>query len=488
MLYGYYINEKYPATFTTMVVAADFYHEIENWFKQIIETEKFFYDDYYIPSFVDMMMDECYSSYKKLVYAFYHRSSDDQEKFVEKHNIVIKGKTYCQGRHDDMLDLQKELDGVDTGGIFSPVNKDKTIEEIFGLKEDDKWDRRSEQEKEYDKHMRAQMKKAQAKGDMSGDSFGGAVEIPEVDNETLNKNFKDDIVRVTEIRVDVDKDTGEVSIDNILARKSTGDIEKPLTISERRQAKVDELKAKGIDPSIFSPDDFATALRGDGALHATGGPVIKGNPDLLKGTVDGKISKKLRDARKIYKEEEERLEKEKEEKIAADILQQDIEDQKNGIFHGCDLLGTKIIKVEMVYEPDLETDELPPSVKEAIKKSIDELKDIDEEDKTLRVVPKSTRGIKIRATTSIKTKKEEKSKTPVILIKDYPFSSTLNGKYIIPKAKDILPLIHSENVKLEGTINLGDVRVLILSKEDEMKTGWIVYQYPDNNYNVVKLR
>ena len=392
-------------------------------------------------------MEDRFSVYKGEVYGFKHSSIEQQNQFVEKHNITIKGTNFCLGRHEDMIDLQTEIDGIDTGGFFSPTNKDKTIEEIYNLKENDKWDRRDDKEREYDKQMREQIKKAQARGDISGDSFGGSSE--QIDNETLNKDFKDEIARVTEVHVDTDKKGNVIGIDSILARKSTGDVKEKVSIEERRHKKLDEMIAKGIDPTLFSPDDFAVALRGDGSLHATGGPVIKGNNDLLKGTVDGKVSKKLRDARKIYRAEEERLKKEKEDKIIEEIQNQDIEDQKNGKFNGCDLLGTEAITMDM----------LPESIKDIITKN-----------------------------SLVKMKKGKLNVPPIILLKNYPYSSILNGKYIIPSNSDEPSIIHTENVKIDGKINIGSVKVFVAVKEKEEELGWIVYKLPENNYNVVRLR
>ena len=85
-------------------------------------------------------------------------------------------------------------------------------------------------------------------------------------------------------------------------------------------------------------------------------------------------------------------------------------------------------------------------------------------------------------------KKGKLNVPPIILLKNYPYSSILNGKYIIPSNSDEPSIIHTENVKIDGKINIGSVKVFVAVKEKEEELGWIVYKLPENNYNVVRLR
>jgi hypothetical protein len=86
----------------------------------------------------------------------------------------------------------------------------RTIEEIYGLDKEDRFDRRSDEEKASDEVNRKRYDEAKKRGDLSGESFGGP--LPDRKTQTT----------VTDIRVSERAD-GTVEIDNVLAVKGLHD-------------------------------------------------------------------------------------------------------------------------------------------------------------------------------------------------------------------------------------------------------------------------
>ncbi|MNY16429.1 hypothetical protein D3C86_1496920 [compost metagenome] len=72
-----------------------------------------------------------------------------------------------------------------------------------------------------------------------------------------------------------------------------------------------------------------------------------------------------------------------------------------------------------------------------------------------------------------------------ISVKDYPFNSQLGGKSIIPfdtfgrvsdSGKEMTAVVETVNIVNHGAINMGATAALVVSREDETKDGWVIYQ------------
>lgn len=106
------------------------------------------------------------------------------------------------------LDKQRGMMSAEEADPYRSNDDDsRTIEEIYGLDTDDRWDKRTDEQIEQDKAYKQLADEAKKKGELTGDSFSGG----------KNRKKKDE-VRVTDIRTSINAD-GSVQIDDVLATK-----------------------------------------------------------------------------------------------------------------------------------------------------------------------------------------------------------------------------------------------------------------------------
>lgn len=188
MLYGY----KRKESISTVVGAALNKEELNTWYDGV-GSEHF--TDAYQTDMMQHMTDDEFQPFQSLIYVFEHESADQQDAFIQKHQLLIGTHARAVDRCIDMInyDAPDEYDILD----------ERTIEQKYGLDIEDKYDRRTDAQKEEDLQMREHIKELKAQDKLSSDSFSA----PKKDN-----------VYVTDIRSSVDAD-GNVQLDNVLAVK-----------------------------------------------------------------------------------------------------------------------------------------------------------------------------------------------------------------------------------------------------------------------------
>jgi hypothetical protein len=163
MLYG--IKD---GTTTTIIAAADSVAELEAFFAAARDANTN-YEDLIQPGLIEWMSDDRYSRYKKPPYVAEHSSSEQRELFIAEYNITILKPNALVSKHTAMLETLK----VDP--YAADYNDERTLEEILGIKDEDPWDTRTEEEKAADLERQQKYKEladeAKAKGNLSGESF-----------------------------------------------------------------------------------------------------------------------------------------------------------------------------------------------------------------------------------------------------------------------------------------------------------------------------
>lgn len=194
-LYGY----KKPIN-VTVVGAALSKAEFQAWFEAATTADG---DKLYVEvQETDMMMhltDDEFQPFSASVFIFQHTDAAQQEAFIAKHEILIGTHARCVDRNSDMVNY-------DAPDPWLNTDDTRTIAEIHGLDKEDRWDKRTDEEKAADAEMKKMMDELKKKGELSND-----------DSFSPTKK-KDGDVHVTDIRTSVNAD-GTVEIDNVLAVK-----------------------------------------------------------------------------------------------------------------------------------------------------------------------------------------------------------------------------------------------------------------------------
>jgi hypothetical protein len=190
MLYGYIRDQE------LIVVAADSMVEFDS-FPKAIEHETI------RPEVVDMMMDDFFQRLRVPPFIVFGVNIDTVGVPVE-----LKLPNRLISLHNQMIS-----DLMDDPYAAEITEDRRKIGEIHGISEVDKWDQRSDEEKEKEKADAEKMKKvydeAKKKGNLSGESFGP---VP---------TTKEDTVHVTDINVTIDDD-GNVKVSDVTAVKRDG--------------------------------------------------------------------------------------------------------------------------------------------------------------------------------------------------------------------------------------------------------------------------
>jgi hypothetical protein len=293
----------------------------------------------------------------------------------------------------------------------------ETLEEIHGLTENDPWDKRSPEMKAQDAALREQLKEMQKKGAISGDdSFGDA-------NTQRGATEKSSDVTVTDIRGKQAAD-GRIEIDSAIAHKAGGGVERE---------KQEEQPTRRYN---FTPEDFAAVLAGDGSADHLNIPADKSADKKRRepGSRDLNLSAGAEEARKEYQAQQQKLKEAQDAERRAEEEEADKKDHENGIFRGCDLWPDQTIA----------RSDLPETVRKLL----------DQNDIITDPVP----------------------------LKVYPLSSQLGDKVLLPSdslgEERPLYVAATENLTVEGTIQVGNPKVLIAKKARTDERAWVVYAQP----------
>lgn len=195
MIYGFKSGDMTVAAAGTSIV------ELEGFYQKFAEIDgnADCFVEHRATTFMDHLGDADFKGFKHPVYVFTHADPAQQDAFVAAHEIALNGRNFCVDRHADMM-REVEKDPYDAQDI-------RTISEMHDLEAADRWDTRTDEQKELDAKYKALAKDAKARGDMSGDSF----------DPNQNKEKKGQ-VHVTDVRLHHDAD-GEIVIDEVLGVK-----------------------------------------------------------------------------------------------------------------------------------------------------------------------------------------------------------------------------------------------------------------------------
>lgn len=148
----------------------------------------------------DLMMhltDPEFEKFSATVYIFTHTDAEQQAAFIAQYEILI-------GTHQRAVDRNTDMVNYDAPDPYLDGSDNRTIEEIYGLDKDDKWDKRTDEEKAADEELKKQLDEMKKKGELSNDDSFSAP--------------KKGGVYVNDIRATTNAD-GSVTVDTVLATK-----------------------------------------------------------------------------------------------------------------------------------------------------------------------------------------------------------------------------------------------------------------------------
>jgi hypothetical protein len=438
MLYGY--KEKVDNQIATIVSAADTVDEYDNWVgtvsKQMPHPN---FESYGASSFMDHLTRDEFHGYKRPVLIVFHVDEVQRELFVHEWQIkqvqpalardMQKLMTFRKSQADR---IAREAQEEEQASATETEIVGRSLEEIHGLIDSDPWDKRTEEQKQAEADLRKKMKELRKEGKISDDSFGGA-DVQRKAKEKARKGnadkVEDGVAHVTDVRTTLNAD-GSVDIDNVLAQKWGGEIDSVAATAHEKEYQ-DRLAERKKGKRVFSPDDFAEALRGDGSADHLNMPA---DEDAIKHRREpGRAPVFSAEAEKARKEHQAQLEKQAAEIAAQRRLEDDKTaklDHAQGVFKGTILYPDQVIS----------RSELPERIS-----------------KTLQNIFKDLESIPL---------------------KDYPFNSAIGLRVLLPSSVETLTsirLIATENLETEGQIDLGDTCVVVASKKDITIPAWAVY-------------
>ena len=407
------------------------------------------FNEVYTSKALQHMMEDLYKGFRKPIHVFYHDDEAQRDAFVAEWAIdVLENSVQSRDKQADMLfedkyrreNAEKQANNAaeaaaEAAGTEYTGPREKTLSEMHGLEESDPWDRRTEEELEYDREMKKMMNDAKAAGTMSDDSFAPTPASSNANPDKMTPGEAPDAngkLTITDSDGIVNAD-GSLNISRITATKTGGPVDENLKKAKEEAAdKLKEEKLAG--RARFSPEDFAAVLAGDGSSDANN---IRGDKDIRSGAkpVDRVgLSPDAEDARaKQRTAEEEAMEQTRREN---DFKHK--QEAEKGVFRGSDLFG----------EDDVEWEDLDPALQTSLQDN------------------------GFRAST--------------VSVKDYPFNSQIAGKSIIPfdtfgsvvsdPGRESTAVIDTVNLTQHGSINMGATAALVVSRIDESKDGWVIYQ------------
>lgn len=192
MIYAYA-----PSPTQTIVAAALNRATFEQWFLGMTGEH---YQSAVETDIWDHMADPHLELFRTTVFTFTHQDAAQQQAFIDAHQLMMCTKERAADRHTDMLNW-------DAPDPYSPEDN-RTIAEIYDLVTNDRFDKRTDEQKAQDLEIKKMMDDLRKKGEISEDSFAPLPEAGE------------DAMRVSDVRVKTHRD-GSQEIDNILASKDT---------------------------------------------------------------------------------------------------------------------------------------------------------------------------------------------------------------------------------------------------------------------------
>lgn len=485
MIYGY--KEMLDGRAATLAVAADSVEEFTAFVEAVTGQEDTRnWNETYASSFLDAMRNEAFKGYKHSVLAIYHDDDAQLDAFWTEWEVLQEVKTMVgRDRQADMLRAAKESQRLATE---TEEDRSKTIEERFGLDQADPWDRRTEEEVEADKKMKEKMKEMRKAGTMSDDSFGGAdaqrasrerpgannvpgaygrtqaqeaikefepeADVDAMSNDELAEKLKgmgvpdvqgvynDDEVPqkakaasgeifVEDIKAERNED-GSIDLDSItsvMAHKHGGEVDEVAKAAAEAAHAEKVAEAKG-GRKVFSPEDFAAVLRGDGSADSV--THVKGDDRVRRQAIDRpKLSDHAEAARQEHQENERKEMKRRRQQAEREADVKARGERDRGIFKGADL----------VHDDDpTPFAELPEDLQKILEEA----------------------GLK----------RDE------VLVKNYPYNSELGGRALLPYDSlnpNGMRMVGGTNIHVEGTMTMSGPGAMVVSREDTTKDGYGVY-------------
>lgn len=156
MIYGMDLDDG-----RLMVAAADSLPEFE-----VLVTSAIF-EDATRPTAFEMLADPIYARFRVPPIVFRFETEAERAAFGDKIALTRLGINRLADRHDGMLaemDEARDLSAIPDG---------TTIGALYGLDQEDRWDKRDEVTKEQEKELKRLYDEAKKSGKMSDESFGG---------------------------------------------------------------------------------------------------------------------------------------------------------------------------------------------------------------------------------------------------------------------------------------------------------------------------
>lgn len=483
MLYA--TKEMIDNRVATLVAAADTVDEFTAFLDAIKgQEENPNWEELYASSFMDHMQNPFYKGFKHSVLAVYHTGEDQRDAFWAEWSLQERQSNTLRDRHLDMLHAKKEEVRLATE---TEEERNRTIEERFGLDKHDPWDRRTEEEVEADKKIKEQMKEMKKKGDLSDDSFGGA------DTQRANRTVDQDIpgaygrtkaidaLKAFDAETDFDSKTndelkqaledmgvpdilgvynddevpqrqvhrngqvvvsditgrhredGSFDFDSIMAHKHGGEVDE-VAKAERTKEYEDKVTDAKAGRKVFDPADFAAVLRGDGSAdaitHVEGDDRQRRGEGMSRPTLSDHAEAAIAENKEKERNEMKRRRTQAEKE--ADVKARGERDR--GIFKGADLHPDDIDEVLW--------DDLPEKVRDML----------------------GEMGMEPRAG---------------IEVKNYPFNAELGGRAILPfdglSVESGMRYVGGVNITTEGTVTMGAPGCAIVSRTDPSEDGYGIY-------------
>lgn len=155
------------------------------------------------------LMNPMFHGFRESLHVFEHSSSADQDAFIKESDIhILPTIVRLRDRQEDMIN-------VEAYDIYMDFDDKRTVAEINGLtEENDRWDKRTDEEKAKDLEIKKMMDKLREEGKLSEESFGPSGKAQDDDDEVDdNSGVK---VRSANIRRNAD---GTIDVGNVLVTK-----------------------------------------------------------------------------------------------------------------------------------------------------------------------------------------------------------------------------------------------------------------------------
>lgn len=164
------------------------------------------------------LMNPLFHGFRESLHVFEHASKEEQEAFIKNADVhIVPSMIRLKDRQEDMI-------SVDAYDIYMDFDDKRTVAEINGLtEENDRWDKRTDEEKARDLEIKKMMDKMREEGKLSEESFGPKGKVGEDDDggDDDNAGVK---VRSANIRRNAD---GTIDVGNVLVTKDAS-VDQPI--------------------------------------------------------------------------------------------------------------------------------------------------------------------------------------------------------------------------------------------------------------------